>query len=148
LRRPGEPINIEEPTTAEALQKLGIDLDDVLLGVGIRIGEELASKWDNVQDDQEFWKHLSNEWSQLGMGKIVTNRMPPEKLTVQNGGACGGRPTSNSMLCHLDEGVLKGILRTRHDYVILSTQRVCPTDGSNSCHFEIECEKETMKPPL
>ena len=148
LRRPGEPVNIEEPTTAEALQKLGIDLNDVLLGVGIRIGEELASKWDNVQDDQEFWKHLSNEWSQLGMGKIVTNGMPPEKLTVQNGGACGGRPTSNSMLCHLDEGVLKGILRIRHDFVILSTQRVCPTDGSNSCHFEIECEKETMEPSL
>ena len=148
LRRPGEPINIDEPTTAEALQKLGIDLDDVLLGVGIRIGEELASKWDNVKDDQEFWKHLSNEWNQLGMGKIVTNGMPPEKLTVQNGGACGGRPTSNSMLCHLDEGVLKGILRIRHDFVILSTQRVCPTDGSNSCHFEIECEKETMEPSL
>lgn len=148
LRREGEPIAIDGNVSAEALQNLGVDLDEVLLGVGIRIGEELASKWDNVQDDNEFWKHLSHEWNQLGMGQILTNGMPPNSLTVLNGGACGGNPTSNSMLCHLDEGVLKGILKTRHDFVILSTQRVCTNDGSNSCHFKIDSEKETLEPSL
>ena len=71
LRRQGEPITIDGNVSADALQKLGVDLDEVLLGVGIRIGEELASKWDNVQDDHEFWNHLSHEWDQLGMGQIL-----------------------------------------------------------------------------
>lgn len=148
LRRPGEPIVTQEISSAVALQKLGVDLNDVLLGVGIRIGEELASKWDNVQDDVEFWKHLSHEWNQLGMGQILTAGMPPETLTVQNGGACGGKPNENSMLCHLDEGVLSGILKTRHDFVILATERVCPTDGSDSCHFEIQCEEQNIEPSI
>ena len=77
LRRSGDPIPVQENPQAAALSMLGIDLNDVLGGVGIRIGQELANKWSSVEDDEQFWTHLTEEWRELGMGEIVTKGMPP-----------------------------------------------------------------------
>ena len=142
LRKAGEPAPVYDRTPATAFSLLGIDLNEVLAGVGVRIGQELASKWNDVEDHAEFWKHLSNEWSQLGMGEIVTKGMPPESVFVHNGGACGGKPDIRSMFCHMDEGILQGIVMERHNVDVLSKERVCTSDGQETCHFEIRCQNE------
>jgi sugar-specific transcriptional regulator TrmB/predicted hydrocarbon binding protein len=148
LRKAGDPMPSLDNAQADALSMLGVDLNDVLNGVGVRIGQELASKWNNVKDDKEFWKHLTNEWSQLGMGEIKTNGMPPESVVVRNGGACGGQPTIGGMFCHLDEGVLQGIVMVRHDVDVVSKERVCTSDGTESCHFEIQCKNNGIEPSI
>lgn len=148
LRRSGEPMPTQENPQAAALSMLGIDLNEVLGGVGIRIGQELANKWNSVENDQQFWTHLTEEWRELGMGEIVTKGMPPESVVVRNGGACGGKPTVGGMFCHLDEGVLQGIVMVRHKVDVLSKERVCTSDGTDSCHFEIQCKTEQIDSAL
>ena len=145
LRKAGEPVPTLENPQADALSMLGIDLNEVLSGVGTRIGQELASKWNDVESDDEFWNHLQKEWSQLGMGEIVTKGMPPASVLVHNGGACGGKPSVGGMFCHLDEGILQGIVMERHSIKVISKERVCTSDGRDSCHFEIECQSETSE---
>jgi predicted hydrocarbon binding protein len=127
---------------------LGVDLDEVLRAVGVRIGQELAGKWENIQDDVEFWKHLANEWSQLGMGEIVTKGMPPASVIVQNGGACDGNPNDGRMFCQLDEGILHGIVMERHNVQVTSKERICTSEGRDTCHFEIACQNEPLETPL
>jgi len=148
LRKAGEPAPVYDRSPATAFSLLGIDLNEVLAGVGVRIGQELASKWNDVEDDADFWKHLSNEWNQLGMGEIVTKGMPPESVFVHNGGACGGKPDTGGMFCHMDEGILQGIVMERHNVDVLSKERVCTSDGKETCHFEIRCQNEPPESTL
>ena len=140
LRKAGESIPSNGSPQVAALSSLGIDLNEVLSAVGRRIGQELAGKWNGVESDVEFWKHLGNEWNQMGMGQIVTKGMPPSSVLVHNGAACGGKPLVGGMFCHLDEGILQGIVMERHNIKVMSKERVCTSEGLDTCHFEIECQ--------
>lgn len=148
LRKAGQPAGSHLHQEMNTLSMLGVDLDEVLRAVGVRIGQELAGKWENIQDDVEFWKHLANEWSQLGMGEIVTKGMPPASVIVQNGGACDGNPNDGRMFCQLDEGILHGIVMERHNVQVTSKERICTSEGRDTCHFEIACQNEPLETPL
>ena len=145
LLKDGKPVLTQLNQQEEAFARLGIDLDEVLNGVGQRIGQELASKWKGVESHDEFWTHLANEWSQLGMGEIVTEGMPPRYLLVHNGGACGGQPNIGGMFCHLDEGILQGIMMERHNGEVILKERICTTDGDDTCHFQVGFAKDSVE---
>jgi predicted hydrocarbon binding protein len=46
----------------------------------------------------------------------------------------------DGMFCHLDEGILQGIVMERHNIKVMSKERVCTSEGLDTCHFEIECQ--------
>ena len=145
LLKDGKPVLTQLNQQEDAFARLGIDLDEVLNGVGQRIGQELASKWKGVESHDEFWTHLANEWSQLGMGEIVTEGMPPRTLLVHNGGACGGQPNIGGMFCHLDEGILQGIMMERHNGEVILKERICTTNGDDTCHFQVGFAKDSVE---
>ena len=73
----------------------------------------------------------------MGMGEIEIDRLPPTKIIVKDGSACGGDPDSSRFFCNLDESVLSGILQERHRLNVSTSKRECTDDKTCSCFYEI-----------
>ena len=137
LRREGEQLPSQFNSENSTLSLLGIDMPSVFETVGRRIGQELALKLQNIEDDAEFWNHLVDEWNELGMGRLELKGMPPEAIVIHNGKACGGNPMDAKVFCHMDQGVVQGLLSERHGLEIFHGERVCTSEGQDSCFFEV-----------
>lgn len=141
LRREGSPIAMGEKSTFEAL---GVDVDELMRMIGRRIGEEIAWEFRAVEDDERFWKELTQLWQELGMGALEVEGEPINTVTVKNSGSCGGEPKIGSGLCHLDEGVLEGIISERLNVEVSAVERDCTSLGKNQCSFDISLIKGTI----
>ena len=113
LRRPDEPLTLG--ISAASLRELGVDMSEILRVVGRRIGQELALELRNEVSDQDFWSGLTHQWKELGMGDLEIDNIPPKVVKVMNSEEFTRNPTLNSVLCHMDEGVLEGILKKDTD---------------------------------
>ena len=125
-----------EPTLS-TFEALGIDTSEVFRSVGRRIGEEIAIELQDVTDDDEFWADLSQQWQELRMGELVVEGDPPTSIRVIDSGSCGGAPKLGGPFCHLDEGILEGIIQTRFGVSATAVERECTSTGDNHCHFDI-----------
>jgi predicted hydrocarbon binding protein len=67
--------------------------------------------------------------------------MPPTKVIVKDGSACGGNPNTSKFFCNLDESVISGILLERHGKKVSTTKRDCMDSKNCSCFYEIICEE-------
>ena len=135
LRR-GDEVLSPEPTLP-TFEALGIDTSEVFRSVGRRIGEEIAIELQDVTDDDEFWADLSQQWQELRMGELVVEGDPPTSIRVIDSGSCGGAPKLGGPFCHLDEGILEGIIQTRFGVSATAVERECTSTGDNHCHFDI-----------
>ncbi len=135
LRR-GDEVLSPEPTLP-TFEALGIDTSEVFRSVGRRIGEEIAIELQDVADDDEFWADLSQQWHELGMGELVVDGDPPTSIRVIDSGSCGSAPKLGGPFCHLDEGILEGIIQTRFGVTATAVERDCTSTGDNHCHFDI-----------
>ena len=104
-RRPGEPTTLG--LSAASLRELGIDMSDILRVVGQRIGQELALELRDENEDETFWYQLKLKWSDLGMGEMSIDAMPPNIVSVVDSHLQERNPRLDSVLCHMDEGVLR-----------------------------------------
>jgi sugar-specific transcriptional regulator TrmB/predicted hydrocarbon binding protein len=135
LRRAGEPIptQLDLPT----FEALGIDISELLRQVGRRIGEEIAIGLGQFDDDEQFWEELSSEWRSLGMGELLIEGSPISSIRISDSGACGGAPNFGRPFCHLDEGIIEGIIRSRFGLLAKAVERECTAQGEDHCYFEI-----------
>ena len=58
-------------------------------------------------------------------------------MKVMNSEEFTRNPTLNSVLCHMDEGVLEGILNERYGFEAIASERLCTSNGQEHCLFEI-----------
>jgi sugar-specific transcriptional regulator TrmB/predicted hydrocarbon binding protein len=139
LRRPNEipSMGISEST----LNDLGVDMSAILRTVGQRIGRELALELREVVDDALFWTKLAIQWNKLGMGNLEIDSVPPKVVTVKESSKCETSPAIGSVLCHMDEGVLEGILKERHGVDVIASERACTSKGQDHCLFELLIEQ-------
>ena len=135
LRRPGEPLTLG--ISAASLGQLGVDMSEILRTVGQRIGQELALELRDEVSHEDFWSKLSMQWSNLGMGDLEIDSIPPNVVTVIDSKSCERDPKLGSVLCHMDEGVLEGILIERYGLDVTATERLCTSTGQEHCLFEI-----------
>ena len=135
LRRPDEPLTMG--ISAASLSQLGVDMNEILRGVGQRIGRELALELREEVEDEEFWSRLVKQWDSLGMGELEFDAIPPTLVTVKDSNNCEKNPQLGTILCHMDEGVLEGILMERHGFEATASERLCTSKGQDHCLFEI-----------
>jgi sugar-specific transcriptional regulator TrmB/predicted hydrocarbon binding protein len=135
LRRPNEPLTLG--ISAASLSELGIDMGEILRSVGQRIGRELALELREEVEDKAFWNRLIDQWKTLGMGELEIDNIPPTLVTVKDSSSCENNPQLGSILCHMDEGVLEGILIERHGFDATASERLCTSKGQDHCLFEI-----------
>ena len=135
IRRPNEPLTLG--ISAASLNELGIDMGEILRSVGQRIGRELALELREEVKDDAFWKRLIVHWKELGMGELEIDAIPPTLVTVKDSNNCENNPKFGSILCHMDEGVLEGILIERHGFDATASERLCTSKGQDHCLFEI-----------
>ena len=140
LRNKGEMIGINPQNMT--LDIMGISFDDLMRNIGNRIGEEIATSAKLIDDSEDFNEELQKIWNELGMGELVLEGNPPHSITVIDSKACQTGAEMGRQFCHLDEGILEGIMKARHGYSSISVKRNCPVDGSVSCQFEIQLLKE------
>ena len=141
LRKNGSEIKFGTELESESLSALGIDSTILFEHIGGRIGQELAVKMQHIDDDSVFWETISREWNEMGMGEIKIDSMPPTKLMVKDGSACGVNPNTSKFFCNLEESVLSGILLERHGRKVSTSKRECTDTKNCSCFYEIICEE-------
>lgn len=139
IRRPDEPLTLG--ISAAALGELGVNMTVILRSVGQRIGRELALELRNEVTDESFWKKLGKQWANLGMGELIIDGIPPTTVTVKGSNSCENNPQIGEILCHMDEGVLEGILMERHGFEATASERLCTSLGQDQCVFEISIQK-------
>ena len=137
LTKGGIPVNDDNIPQSNTLSALGINTNQLFQDVGIRIGQELAVKLQHIDDDKIFWANIKTEWEDLGMGQIEFDNLPPKVITVNDGNACEGKPQAGGMFCNMDESVIAGIVKERHDKSVNLNRRDCSTSGEMSCCYEI-----------
>ena len=49
-------------------------------------------------------------------------------------------PDIGGMFCHLDEGILGGIIEARYGTTTTTVQRTCQTEVEAHCHYDIHFE--------
>ena len=135
LRRPNEPLTMG--ISAASLSQLGVDMSEILRGVGQRIGRELALELREEVKDEDFWNRLIKQWGSLGMGELEIDSIPPTLVTVKDSNNCEKNSQLGTILCHMDEGVLEGILMERHGFEATASERLCTSKGQDHCLFEI-----------
>tara|TARA_X000001036_G_scaffold279634_1_gene259745 strand:+ start:104 stop:1459 length:1356 start_codon:yes stop_codon:yes gene_type:complete len=135
LRRPNEPLTLG--LSAASLRELGIDMSEILRSVGQRIGRELALELREEVEDEAFWNRLIIQWKNLGMGELEIDTIPPKLVSVKDSNSCEKNPQLGTVLCHMDEGVLEGILIERHGFDAIASERLCTSKGQDHCLFEI-----------
>jgi sugar-specific transcriptional regulator TrmB/predicted hydrocarbon binding protein len=135
LRR-GERMLTPEPSLP-AFEVLGIDTSELMRNIGRRIGEEIAMELSEIDDDAEFWTQLAVEWAEMGMGRLVVQGDPVEVVRVEDSGSCGNAPQFGGPFCHLDEGILEGIIQLRFGVHATAVERECTAAGQDHCHFDI-----------
>ena len=138
LRRPDEPITLG--ISAASLGQLGVDMSVILRTIGQRIGRELALELREEVDDDGFWNKLSLQWEKLGMGEMIIDSIPPNIVTIKDSKKCESDPQLGTILCHMDEGVLEGILMERHGFDAIASERLCTSKGQDHCLFEISIQ--------
>ncbi|MGB0463717.1 MAG: helix-turn-helix domain-containing protein [Candidatus Poseidoniaceae archaeon] len=136
LTRGGDIVDNQEIPQSNTLTALGINTNQLFEDVGFRIGQELAVKLQHITDDEIFWNNIKSEWRDLGMGEIDFDNLPPSKITVLEGNACGGQPEKSLFFCNMDESVIAGLIKERYDKSIQSCKREC-VDDHKSCCYEI-----------
>ena len=136
LTKGGDIIDSREIPQSNTLTALGINTNQLFEDVGFRIGQELAVKLQHITDDEIFWNNIKSEWQDLGMGQIDFDNLPPSKITVLEGNACGGQPEKSLFFCNMDESVIAGLIKERYDKSIQSCKREC-VDDQKSCCYEI-----------
>jgi predicted hydrocarbon binding protein len=137
ILRHGEPILSPQPSLPE-FELLGLNVTDLMRIVGKRIGEEIASEIDhNASSEAEFWSLLSDEWKEMRMGEMEIIGNPPTSIIVHDAGACGKAPQFGSPFCHLDEGILEGIIGEKFGISKIAVERTCSDEGKTPCFFEI-----------
>ena len=141
LRKNGSEIKFGNELENETLSALGIDSAILFEHIGSRIGQELAVKLQHISDDSVFWETIIQEWSEMGMGEIEIDKLPPTKIIVKDGSACGGNPNTSKFFCNLDESVLSGILMERHGRKVSTSKRECMETKNCSCFYEINFEE-------
>jgi len=135
LRR-GDTYLTPEPSLP-AFEVLGIDTSELMRNIGRRIGEEIAIELSEIEADTDFWTQLAVEWQEMGMGKLVVKGDPVEVVRVEDAGSCGKSPQFGGPFCHLDEGILEGIIQTRFGVHATAVERECTAAGEDYCHFDI-----------
>ena len=135
LRR-GERLISPEPSLP-AFEVLGIDTNELMRNIGRRIGEEIATELSEIEEDDEFWNQLVIEWREMGMGKLILEGDPIKVVRVEDAGSCGNAPEFGGPFCHLDEGILEGIIRHRFGVHATAVERECMSSGQDHCHFDI-----------
>ena len=135
LRRPDEPLTLG--ISAASLRELGVDMSEILRVIGRRIGQELALDLRNKSNDDDFWISLTSKWKELGMGDIKIDNIPPKVVTVMDSKKSSRDPRLGSVLCHMDEGVLEGILIERYGLETTASEILCTSSGQDHCLFEI-----------
>ncbi len=123
------------------LEALGIDTNEILRTVGRRIGEEILLDEKLVDDGEGFQTILAKAWRELGMGEIEFEGDPVRIVRVHDSGSCDGSPTQGAAFCHLDEGILEGILQYQYGTSVRAIERQCMSAGEPHCHFEIVFEE-------
>ena len=112
-------------------------MSEILRVVGRRIGQELALDLRNESEDEDFWRSLTSKWKDLGMGDIEIDNMPPTIVTVMDSKSSERDPRLGTVLCHMDEGVLEGILVERYGFEATASELLCTSSGQEHCMFEI-----------
>jgi len=135
FRHQGEPIPL---VPSKAFELMGIQFDPILRNIGRRIGEEIALEYSHIDDNDEFITKLKEIWKELNMGDLTIKGDPPNTVVVEDGGACGGQPTLGGMFCHLDEGILSGLLEARYGQSAEAVERECTSMGTGHCHYDIQ----------
>ncbi len=137
LSRDGNEITLQDGSAPNPLTALGINTNQLFQDVGARIGQELAVRLQNVEDEDKFWMNIKSEWADLGMGNIEFNQLPPTKITVSDGNACDGQPQTSGMFCNMDESVIAGIVKERYNKEVYSCKRKCSEQDNPECAYEI-----------
>ncbi len=138
FRHQGEPL---PQIPSRAFELMGINLDPVLRNIGRRIGEEIALEYSHIDDNDDFLWKLKEIWMELEMGELTIEGDPPETVVVKDGGACGGQPALGGMFCHLDEGILSGILEARYGHSAEAVERLCTSMGTDHCQYDIQFKR-------
>ena len=133
----------EEGETAlsiPAFDALGIDVSHMLRTIGRRVGEEMALEIEadlGPESDEEFWDLLASHWQKLGKGRLTYEGAPPQLIRVDESGSQTHSPDMGGEMCHLDEGILEGIILSRHQVEVKAVERECTSSGKNHCEFDI-----------
>lgn len=117
---------------------LGIDISDLMRSVGRRIGEEISAEISSsTETNSEFWDYLSEEWATMGMGRMEVKGDPPSSIKIHDAGSCGKSPQFGGPFCHLDEGILEGIIESKFGVTTIAVERQCSGEDNTHCHFDI-----------
>ena len=135
FRHQGDPL---PQIPSKAFELMGIEFDLILRNIGRRIGEEIALEYSYIDVNDDFLRKLKEIWKELEMGELTIEGDPPETVVVKDGGACGGQPALGGMFCHLDEGILSGILEARYGHSAEAVERLCTSMGTDHCHYDIQ----------
>ena len=71
------------------------------------------------------------------MGEISIDAMPPNIVSVVDSHLQERNPRLDSVLCHMDEGVLEGIIKERYGINVIASEQLCTSLGEEQCEFKI-----------
>ncbi len=147
LRIGNQPLTHNDPTLPR-LEALGIDTNEIFRTIGRRIGEEILLDQKIPDDESSFHEVLARNWRELGMGDIEFEGNPVSSVRVVDSSSCGGEPKSGAAFCHLDEGILEGLLRSHYGIGVTAVERECSASGENHCYFEIQFDAKISEMKL
>ena len=144
LRIGNQPLTYNDPALPQ-LEALGIDTNEIFRTIGRRIGEEILLDQEIPDDEIGFQEVLARTWRELEMGEIEFEGNPVRSVRVVDSSSCGGQPKSGAAFCHLDEGILEGLLRVHYGIGVTAIERECLSSGENHCHFEIQFDEQVSE---
>ena len=97
----------------QEISSFGINLNEILAQVGMRVGEELSFSLRSIEGDIEFLNEMMDWWEHAGLGELSYGIDP--KFHIKAILLGDPQPSGSIPLEELDGGIIEGALRARFE---------------------------------
>ena len=119
--------------------KSGIKLDGVLRDCGWKVGKEVISKHVSGSTFKEILIDIGKFWEKHELGRVEVVEMGENHATIRVYDCydCVNMPNIGETICHLDEGMLTGILEAKLGDKYEAVEVKCWGNGYTYCEIYI-----------
>lgn len=122
-----------------ALYKSGVKLDEISRDCGRKVGKEVISKHIIGSTFKEILIDIGKFWEKHELGRVEVVEMGENHATIRVYDCydCANMPNIGETICHLDEGILTGILETKLGDKYEAVEVKCWGNGYTYCEIHI-----------
>jgi len=122
------------------LYRSGVKLDGVLRDCGWKVGKEVISKHVNGSTFKEILTNVGKFWEKHELGRVKVIEIEEKHATIRIYDCydCANMPNIGETICHLDEGMLDGILEAKLGDRYEVAEVKCWGNGYTYCEIRID----------